>query len=176
MHGPVTPIKIRALQDLLSLKKKDAAMSEEREMRTITLQESLTLLLEQKVELSDNRNLIANSNAVQERALIAESVDYRKVAELVDQIEVVESEINEYDIEVAGTSHWTCCNSILWLQLVDSAAVRAEMAVTGKSNELLQYERTVIFVKWRHLTCQMLLRLQVLADKSTQGGIFSFVL
>jgi len=111
-------------RDLLSLKKKDAAMSEEREMRTITLQESLTSLLEQK-----------------ERALIAESVDYREVAELVDQIEVVESEINEYDIE-----------------LVDSAAVRAEMAVTGKSNELLQYERTV------------------LADKSTQGGIFSFVL
>ena len=36
------------LKDLLSLKKKDAAQSEERELRTIALQEQLTNLNEQK--------------------------------------------------------------------------------------------------------------------------------
>ena len=38
--------------------------------------------------------------APQDQALSANPVDYRRVAEIVDDIEVVESEISEYEIEV----------------------------------------------------------------------------
>ncbi len=40
-----------AWQDLLSLKKRDAVMSEERELRSISLQEKLTTLMEQKASV-----------------------------------------------------------------------------------------------------------------------------
>eukprot|EP00658_Telonema_sp_P-2_P009795 TRINITY_DN13641_c0_g1_i7.p1 TRINITY_DN13641_c0_g1~~TRINITY_DN13641_c0_g1_i7.p1 ORF type:complete len:369 (+),score=150.37 TRINITY_DN13641_c0_g1_i7:141-1247(+) len=96
-------------KDLLSLKKKDAAVSEQRQMKGIELQEKLQELLGQK-----------------DRELAASPVDYHKVAVLVDEIDFIESEmehdnyhmVGEEDLEEAGQPNAKCHELLEYEQTV----------------------------------------------------------